>query len=228
MTVLLLTELKLQVRGGFWTVYAVITAAYLAVLSPLPPAVFERVLPVLVFSDPAALGLFVVGALVLLERREGVLQALAHAPRSPSAWIWAKVVTLTGLSVVVAMVVAAGSAALVRPDLLVLAVAPTSVLCVLIGIAVVSRTPTFDRFLAASAVAATPLSMPAFELLLGADWPAMRWVPTGATAELLRGALGEPLGPLAVVRDVGVLGAACAAASFWAHGWTRRYLWRRT
>lgn len=227
MMTLLATELKLQRRGGFWTVYVVLCAAYLAVLAALPGPVFDRVLPVLVFSDPAVLGLFVVGALVLLERREGVLQALAHAPTAPLAWIGAKVISLTLLAVVVAVVVAAGSGALVRVDLLLLAVVPTSVLCVLLGIVVVSRTSTFNRFLAAIATVTAPLSLPAVELLLGADWPALRWLPTGATAELLRGAFGAPLAAGVVMRDVGLLLVACAGAGWWADRWTRRYLWRR-
>ncbi|MEM6927129.1 MAG: hypothetical protein AAF602_09385 [Myxococcota bacterium] len=228
MRALLRTELVLQARGGFWTVYAVLCVAYLGVLQPLPPEVVDRVLPVLVFSDPAVLGLVVVGALVLLERREGVLQALAHAPIAPASWIAAKVITLTALAVVVAGIVSAGSGALVRPDLLLLAVIPTSVFCVLLGVVVVSRTSTFNRFLAWMAVVTTPLSLPAGELLLGADWPPMRWLPTGATTDLLRGAFGAPLSTGEVVWDVAMLTVSCVGAGVWAEAWTRRYLWRRT
>jgi len=224
---LLVADLRLQARGGFWGVYAVVAAVYLGVLQALPAPLFERVLPVLVFSDPAVLGLFVAGALVLLERREGVLQGLAHAPIDPGAWIAAKVVSITVLATVVAVVVAAGSGALVRPDLLLLAVIPTSGLSVLLGIAVVSRASTFNRFLALVAVVTTPLGLPAFELLLGADWAWARWLPTGATAELLRGAFGAPLSGVAVVRDVVVLVGSCGAAAAWARAWTGRYLWRR-
>ncbi|MEN0061270.1 MAG: hypothetical protein AAGA48_03915 [Myxococcota bacterium] len=227
MTALLWTELRLLTRGGFWLAYAVVGAGYLAILHALPASLAKGLLPVLVFSDPAVLGLFVVGSMVLLERREGALQALAHTPTPAATWIGAKVLAITGLASIVAGVVAAGSGQLVRPDLLVLAVVPTSILTVLVGIAIVSRTSTFNRFIAWVSLITTPLALPAVELLLNAEWTWIRWLPTGGTAELLRGAFGASLSPGVVLRDVVGLVVACVGAAFWADAWTRRYLWRR-
>ena len=223
---LLRTEVRLLLRGGFAAAYVVVAATYLGILHALPEPLGEGLLPVLVFSDPAVLGLMIVGALVLLERREGVLRALSHTPTSHRAWIAAKVLGLTGLSVVVALGVAWGSGHPVHPGLLLLAVVPTSVLSVLVGIVVVSRVRTFNGFLALVAVATAPLGLPAMELLLGAEWPWLRFTPTGPTAELLRASLGAPLSPAALARDVVVLAVSCLAAAAWANAWTARYLWR--
>lgn len=221
------TELRLIARGGFWAAYAVVCAAYVGLLWALPAPLFDRVLPILLFSDPAVLGLWVVGAMVLLERREGALQAWAHTPARPSTWVAAKVFGITMLAVVVALVVAVGSGGLVRTDYLLLAVVPTSVLCVLLGIGIVSWVTTFNGFLALASAVTAPLALPCVEWMLGTTHPGLRWLPTGATAELIDGALGAPLSAVAVARDVGLLVGACGLAAAWTLGRTERVLWRR-
>jgi hypothetical protein len=49
-------DVRLQVRYGFYTVYAVITAFYALAFQFLPPALVEPALVLVVVTDPGVLG----------------------------------------------------------------------------------------------------------------------------------------------------------------------------
>ena len=52
---LVLWDMRLQAKYGFYFLYAVLTALYLIVLLALPPAWREKAAAILIFSDPAAM-----------------------------------------------------------------------------------------------------------------------------------------------------------------------------
>ncbi len=54
----------------------------------------EKVLILLIFNDPALLGFLFVGVMVLFERNENTLQALAVSPIAPSHYILSKTIAL--------------------------------------------------------------------------------------------------------------------------------------
>ena len=65
---LILWDIRFQARYGFYFLYAVLTAIYVAVLSAVPEGGREKATAILIFSDPASMGLFFMGAIVLLEK----------------------------------------------------------------------------------------------------------------------------------------------------------------
>lgn len=60
----------------------------------------------MIYSDPAAMGLFFMGAIVLLEKSQRVLNSLAVSPVKVSEYILSKVISLGVISSIVAMFIA--------------------------------------------------------------------------------------------------------------------------
>lgn len=65
---LFLWDIRFQAKYGFYFLYAVLTVIYLIVLLAVPENWREKTAAILIFSDPASMGLFFMGAIVLLEK----------------------------------------------------------------------------------------------------------------------------------------------------------------
>lgn len=101
---LLAMEVRLQWRQGFHGVYLVMTAVFLLVLAALPPEFRAGGFLLVVLLDPALMGFFFAGALVLLERDQGVLQFVVTRGRGFAPWWRAKVAAIGALALVVVTV----------------------------------------------------------------------------------------------------------------------------
>lgn len=89
-----ISDIRFQMRQGISLVYVVITLVYLLVLGKLPEAINAWVVPVMVYSDPAMLGFFFIGGIVMLEKSQGVIQYLTVTPLAPTAYLLAKTISL--------------------------------------------------------------------------------------------------------------------------------------
>ncbi len=65
---LFLLDMRFQAKYGFYFLYAVLTIIYVIVLLAVPESWRENIAAILIFSDPASMGLFFMGAIVLLEK----------------------------------------------------------------------------------------------------------------------------------------------------------------
>lgn len=97
-------DLRFMARYGFFFLYAVLTAVYIVVLSVIPAHWRKTAAVILIFSDPAAMGLFFMGAIILLERSQRTPCAVAVSPVRPAEYILAKAASLAVLSLAVAAV----------------------------------------------------------------------------------------------------------------------------
>ena len=94
-------EIRLQWRQGFHGVYLVMTGVFLLVLAALPPELRAGGFLLVVLLDPALMGFFFAGALVLLERDQGILQFVVTRGRGFAPWWRAKVAAIGVLALVV-------------------------------------------------------------------------------------------------------------------------------
>lgn len=104
---LIRAELHFLARYGILLLYAVFTAAYLCLLAALPAAVRETAAVVLIFTDPAAMGLFFMGAAVLFEKSQRVDAALSVSPVTVEEYAAGKVIALLCVGLAVAAVLGA-------------------------------------------------------------------------------------------------------------------------
>lgn len=96
---LLIADIRFQFRYGFYALYALITVFYIVLLRLLPSFIRDSARALLAFSDPAALGLFFMGAILLFERGERVYPSLAVSPLRTEEYVLSKALSLSLISV---------------------------------------------------------------------------------------------------------------------------------
>lgn len=209
--VLLAHDARLQYRYGIYAAYGVVVALYIAVLVWAAPFLPAWVPAVVIFTDPAALGFFFLGALLMLERSEGVRPALAVSPVSAAEYFGGKLLTLTVLSLAVAAALLAFLHRAADPALLLLTVALTAIQYVGIGVPIGLSFRTVNGYLIGSAGFLTPVIAPGFLALLE-DMPLwLALIPAVSQLRLLlvaTGAADASAGELAVMLAVSGVAAA--------------------
>jgi fluoroquinolone transport system permease protein len=96
---LIIWDMRVQSREKIYLFTIFTTLAFAAVLWLLPDQVPDTVLTGILFLDPAVVGTGFVAAIILLERSQNTLGALAVSPASSSDYVLAKIVTLTLLTI---------------------------------------------------------------------------------------------------------------------------------
>jgi len=139
-------DIRFQFKYGFYFIYAIFSVLYIFLLFLFPEAWRAKASAVMIYSDPAALGLFFMGAIILLEKSERVLNALAVSPVSVTEYILAKVISLAGISVIVSVLlaIAAGGENL---TLIVISVALTSAIFTLLGLISATKINSLNHYL---------------------------------------------------------------------------------
>ena len=153
-------DVRLQYRYGIYAAYAFIVALYVAELLLLGAVLPPWVPALIIFTDPAALGFFFLGALMMLEKSEGVRAALAASPVSAIDYLTGKIATLVGLSLASCLVLLPFIHQVANPILLFVAVMLTAIQYVGIGVPIALRFKTVNGYLIGSAGFLTPLIAP--------------------------------------------------------------------
>jgi fluoroquinolone transport system permease protein len=208
-------DARLQLRNGIYGAYAFVVTLYAALLALAGVALPSWVPAVLIFTDPAALGFFFLGALMMLERSERVRIALAVAPLSAGEYLLAKVVTLTLVALAAGAILIAVTPGRDDPVLLLSVVMLTSVQYVGIGVPIAVRFRTVNAYLVGSAAFLTPIVAPAFLALLD---PFPRWtvaIPAVSQLRLMLVATGARDGSVVEVSVMLLVSAVAAAAAIW-------------
>lgn len=211
-------DARLQYRYGIYAAYAFVVGFYVLALS-LGHDVFPGwAIALIIYTDPAAVGFFFLGALMMLEKAEGVRVALAASPADAAGYLGGKVVTLTAIALLACVVLLFVHRAAPYPLLLLLAVLLTSLTFLGIGVPIALTFRTVNGYLVGSSGFLTPLIGPAFLALLN---PMPIWLglwPPVAQLRLILIAMGHAS---AAPWELGVLltvsAAAALAAILFAH-----------
>ena len=163
---LLKGDLFFLMRYGIFLVYAVFIAVYLIMLHYIPGDTRAFVMKLLVFSDPAAMGLFFMGAVVLLEKSQRVNCSLAVSPVTANEYVASKAVAflLTGLAVALIIAFGSGFGLNFRG---IIGIAGGSLLFSMGGLFVASKTRSLNQFIIFSLPAEVFISLPGFLYAFG-------------------------------------------------------------
>ncbi|OHD26317.1 MAG: hypothetical protein A2Y38_09655 [Spirochaetes bacterium GWB1_59_5] len=210
---LALNDFRLLWRHGFAMAYLVVAVLFAAVLSALPRAWADPVLPVLAWSDPAFFCFFFAGASLCLDLSQGTLRALFASPLRPVTFLVVKAANLGVLSFAMAILVSASArGADFRLWPLAAAAlaggAPTAVM----GAALALRLKTVNRFMMGSMPAFMLLSLPLVEYAAGRYLPP--WFAIVARAMPTDGALRLARAAYASVPVPELLGAAASSVAW--------------
>ncbi len=182
----LINDIRFQVRYGFYLLYLVVTLIYLSLLFALPMAWRPVAAVIVVFSDPAALGLFFMGAIVLFEKSERTLESVFISPMTIDEYITAKVLSLSLISTVVGLVLLAvvipGSLQLLP---LIIGLFTGSVLFSLAGLLIASRVNSLNQFMFGVIPLSTFIALPALLHVFGVGRGWKLWHPGASLIHLL-------------------------------------------
>lgn len=143
---LFLLDMRFQAKYGFYFLYAALTGIYLTVLFALPVSWKEKAAAILIFSDPASMGLFFMGAIILLEKSQHTTCTLAVSPVRATEYVIAKVSSLSAISLVVAASLAL-AAGVDHLHIVLLGTLTSSVIFTLSGMIVATKIASLNQFI---------------------------------------------------------------------------------
>ena len=158
---LLFSDMRFQIRYGFYATYAVLTLVYIGLLFALPAAWRGDAALLMIYTDPAAMGLFFMGSIVLFEKNERVLDSLAISPVAPAEYVLSKLCSIGVIATLTAVLIGAAAGAIRNPVLFVLAVFVCSCLFSALGLIVACRIKTLNQFLFATVPLEIAATVPA-------------------------------------------------------------------
>ena len=192
LTALLRADLKFLVRYDFLALYALFCLLYLLILAACPAGLRETVCTFLVFTDPAAMGLFFMGALLLLEKSQRVLPALAVSPAPAWAYVCSKALAFALAGTLVGAVLSVFSPAeVLAPRLLTLLTG--GFFFSLLGMTAGLHSGSLNRFILLSTALEVLFCLPGLLGLLGMLPGWLSWHPGALIAAGLRGNPAAPL-----------------------------------
>ncbi len=206
-------DARLQYRFGIYAAYAVVIALYVGFLASTGAYLPNWVPAMIVFVDPAAVGFFFLGALMLLERSENVRLALAATPLLSRDYVASKAATLTVMALVATFALVPFIHASANLPLLALSVALVSFAYIGIGVAFARRFRTVNAYLIGSGALLTPVIIPGFAALFPNMplWVAL--VPSAAQFRLILVAMGAmPIVPAELGLCLAVAALSAVAA----------------
>lgn len=193
MRLLMLTagDIRLQWKSGFYGVYAIFTAAYVLTLAAIARSARPTVATVMIFTDPAAMGLFFMGALILLEKSQRVDCAMAVTPVRVWEYCAAKLISLSLIGLLVALLLAL-SGGIAIGVLFVAGVLLASFLFSACGLIAAEKAKTLNQFVLLAVPFELLVCLPPALLLFGVDHPMLTLHPGVAAVRLLYGDAQSP------------------------------------
>lgn len=176
---MLLCDMRYQFKYGFYFLYVIVSAAYIGILLMLPVEIRRQGAAVIIWSDPAALGFFFSGGIVLLEKGEGLHSYFSIVPVTTGEYILAKVLSLSVISTMAGLTIASfGLKGRVDYLLLVPGLLAGSALFTLFGLAVGSMARSVNHYLAMGVPAGIILMAPSVLTVFGVTHPLLEVLPS--------------------------------------------------
>lgn len=192
LVLLLRLDARLLLRHGVIGAVGVVTLVWAALMATLPAELADLLIAPALYLDAAIVGLLFIGGTVLIERRQGSLEALAVSVLAPTNYVASKVIALTTLAVGATGVITVVAGVPLRPVELLLGTVLLSVPVLLVALGVAARASTITAYLFALQPATLPAVVP---LVMIAGWIPGRlaWLgPTTGPYLLLDAGTGGP------------------------------------
>lgn len=177
-------EMRLQWKNGLYYIYIVIAFLYVFALGYVPDRYKEMMSIMLVITDPTFIGLMFVGALILLEKNQGIPKGIGVSPLGESGYIGGKVCSLLVISLCTSLCILWAGKVNVKVHQ-VLGITLSAGVFTLMGIVIGSSVKNINQFLVISALVCIPLGVPMLIFYLGdlGNWLSI--IPTYALLHLL-------------------------------------------
>lgn len=201
---LLLWDIKLLGKNGFFFLYAALCFIYIFIILALPQKLRAGAGAILIYSDPAAMGLFFMGAILLLEKTQAIPCALAVSPVKVREYVLSKCVCLCVVSLLVAAVLAA-AAGMARLPLVLFGTGLAAVAFTLLGIIIAAGISSLNQFIIQVVPWEILCFVPAIFHLFGISPKFLAIYPPNACMDMLTGKAPHPLGLILLIACIALL-----------------------
>lgn len=160
-------DIRFQMKYGFYFLYFMFSALYIGLLFTLPETWRERASVLLIFTDPAAMGLYFMGAIVLFEKSERTLNSIAVSPVKPWEYVLSKLLSIAVISTLAAIIIALVGNGTPISFYFVAGVFLCSCLFSSVGLIVAAKSTTLNDFILSTIPAELIITVPAIAYLFG-------------------------------------------------------------
>ncbi|PKM73820.1 MAG: ABC transporter permease [Firmicutes bacterium HGW-Firmicutes-16] len=158
---LLMGDVHFQFKYGFYFIYFLFTILYIGLLFAFPESWRQKAAILMIFSDPAAMGLYFMGAIVLFEKSERVLDSIAVSPVKPLEYVLSKLCSIGIISTVVSLAIGIPAGIVTNPITFILGVFLCSCMFSAVGLIIACKTTTLNQFVLATIPAEILINIPA-------------------------------------------------------------------
>ncbi|HBV97118.1 MAG: hypothetical protein JL50_21380 [Peptococcaceae bacterium BICA1-7] len=210
-------DISFQFRHGFYYAYIIVSLIYIAGLRSLPAGTGEYLSAPVLYSDPAVLGFFFIGGIVLLEKGQNILESLFVTPFRVHEYILSKAASLTIISVVSSFAIIIFSfGAAFNPLPLLLGIVTGSLFFTLLGLGVAVRSKTINGFLLISPLYTIAFFLPFLDYFNIFKTSLFIFIPGNASLMLIRASFTE-IDALGTVSQAAQMAFWILPAYLWAH-----------
>ena len=185
LTHLILGDIRFQYKYGFYFLYFIFTLVYLGLIQVLPVTWQILIVMILIFTDPAAMGLYFMGAIILYEKSERVLDSMAISPTTTLEYVLAKTLAISLISLIVGIVIIAFSVTTSLTFYLIAGIFLASIFFSAIGLIIASNSKSLNSFIIATVPVQLIMDIPAILYLFGWKSSWLLWHPGISIMELL-------------------------------------------
>ena len=165
-------DIHFQYRYGFYFIYALFTLLYILILQLVSDQWKARAAMLMIYSDPAVLGLFFMGAILQFEKDEHTLHSLVISPLKPYEYVISKLCSLSLIATLVALSIAGFGSIIANPIRIGIAIFIGSFLFSSLGLILATKTETINKFILATVPWLLVITLPAIIYIMrpGSVW----------------------------------------------------------
>ena len=179
-------DIKIQIKSGFYSIYLLVTIIYIILLRLVDVEIRRILLPVIIFSDPAMIGLFFLSTIIYFEKAEGTLNYLLACPLKRFEYVFSKVLSLNILVLLSSWGIVYFSKTKIHYALFFFTVTITSFIFSLIGMILMFYSRRIYNFFVYATITTIFCSLPLLVYFSLSNNPLMYIIPSYHTLDLLR------------------------------------------
>ncbi|MDP4153548.1 MAG: ABC transporter [Bacillota bacterium] len=164
---LFLGDIRFQFKYGLYFIYLVFTLIYIMLVYVLPESWRNMAGILMIFSDPAEIGLYFMGAIILFEKSERVINSIAVSPVKPFEYVFSKLFSMAVISTIAASAIGFGTGIVRNAVVFLLSIFLCSCLFSAIGLIIAAKISTLNGFIIATILPQLIINIPVFAWLFG-------------------------------------------------------------
>lgn len=222
---MILQDMKFQYRQGFYPVYFLVAIVYTVILRNMPMEYRSIFTAFVILTDTSMLGMFFVGAVLLMEREQGLMEGLFASPLKTGEYLSAKVISFSLLAVGVTYGIIFAGGVEIRSYLLLTGMILLNVFFfTLLGMGAGAKVKSVNGYMMTVSFYSMIFVVPFLKYIYDFDSIFMYLFPTKGMLLLMEGALYREMKVWEVIYSFGYYLAGMVLVRYWAEYRIEKYV----